>query len=321
MIHIPARKFKHCVFLDYRSLDLGDLDDTPLRRLCQRFSSFEETPAALTHARIADADVVITNKVVIDAAMLRQCGQLRLICIAATGTNNVDLDAAEALGIAVNNVSGYATPAVVQHVFAGLLTLVTRLDRQRRLANDGSWQATSQFCVLPGSFAELQGMTLGIIGHGELGRAVARAASCFGMRVVVGARPGGAPAAGRIALPELLSCADVVSLHCPLADNTCNLIDADALGLMQHHAILINTARGGIVDETALAQALREGRLGGAVVDVLVTEPPVDANPLLDSSIPNLILTPHTAWASVAARQRLIEGVAANMRAYLSAVA
>jgi glycerate dehydrogenase len=315
---MSAQKFKHCVFLDYRSLDQDDLDNAPLRALCQRFSSFDETAAALTHARIADADVVITNKVVIDAAMLRQCSQLRLICIAATGTNNVDLEAARALGITVSNVTGYATPAVVQHVFAGLLTLVTRLDRQRLLANDGSWQAASQFCVLPGSFAELEGMALGIIGHGELGRAVSQVASCFGMRVVVGVRPGGAPVAGRVALPELLSCADVVSLHCPLADNTRNLIDADALALMQAHAILINTARGGIVDESALAQALLQGRLGGAVVDVLSTEPPVDGNPLLDSSIPNLVLTPHTAWASVAARQRLIAGIAANMRAYLS---
>lgn len=316
---MSGQKFKHCVFLDYRSLDQGDLDDAPLRSPCQRFSRFDQTTAALTLSRIAEADVVISNKVVIDAAMLRQCGQLRLICIAATGTNNVDLAAAAALGIVVNNVTGYATPAVVQHVFAGLLTLVTRLDRQRRLANDGSWASSSQFCVMPGSFAELKGMSLGIIGHGELGRAVAQVASCFGMRVMVGARPGGAPAAGRVALPELFASADVVSLHCPLADNTRNLVDADALSLMQHHAILINTARGGIVDETALAQALLEGRLGGAVVDVLSTEPPVGGNPLLDSSIPNLILTPHTAWASVASRQRLIEGVAANMRAFLSA--
>jgi len=316
---MPEHKFKHCVFLDYLSLDQGDLDSVPLRELCQRFSSFDETAAALTAERIADADVVITNKVVIDSAMMQQGGKLRLICIAATGTNNVDLEAAASLGIAVKNVTGYASPSVTQHLFAGLLTLVTRLDRQRQLARDGSWESSSQFCMLPGSYAELSGMTLGIIGYGELGKAVAQIASCFGMRIIVAARPGREIKAGRVALQELYSSADVISLHCPLAENTRNLIDAVALAQMQDHAILINTARGGLVDETALAEALLGGRLGGAVVDVLTKEPPSDGSPLLDKKIPNLILTPHTAWASAAARQRLVEGIAANMREFLSA--
>ncbi|MEN8213969.1 MAG: D-2-hydroxyacid dehydrogenase [Pseudomonadota bacterium] len=311
-------KFNHGVFLDFRSLDQGDLNPEPLRELCQRFSSFDETPPKLIAGRIADADVAITNKVVIDAAVMQRCTKLRLICIAATGTNNVDLDAAERLGIRVANVTGYATPSVVQHVFAGLLTLVTRLDRQRRLASDGSWEASRQFCVLPGSFGELAGMTLGIIGYGELGGAVARAASCFGMQVKIAARPGGKVVDGRVPLPELLASCDVVTLHCPLADNTRNLIDAAALAQMQKHAILINCARGGIVDESALADALIQRRLGGAFVDVLTTEPPVGGNPLLDERIPNLVLTPHTAWASAAARQRLIDGIAANMQDFLS---
>lgn len=312
------RKFKHGVFLDYSSLDQGDLDAEPLHALCQRFSGFAETAADLTSGRIADADVVITNKVVIDAAMMRQCRELRLICIAATGTNNVDLDSAAALDIAVKNVTGYATPSVVQHLFAGLLTLVTRFDRQRRLARDDSWESSSHFCILPGSFGELAGKTLGIIGYGELGKAVARTAECFGMQVILSARPGGAMQEGRKPLPELLSSADVVTLHCPLDDNTRNLIDAAAIERMQDHAILINCARGGIVDEQALAEALVEGRIGGAVVDVLTEEPPVGGNPLLDEEIPNLVLTPHTAWASVAARQRLIKGVAGNMQDFLS---
>ena len=315
---MPQQKFNHCVFLDYRSLDQGDLDPGPLRELCQRFSSFDETAPALTAERIADADVVISNKVVIDKAVMQQCSQLRLICIAATGTNNVDMEAAKHLGISVANVTGYATPSVVQHLFAGLLTLVTRLDSQRELAIDGSWEASPQFCVLPGSVGELAGMSMGIIGYGELGRAVAQTASCFGMQVMVAARPGGEVTGGRVSLEEMLATADIISLHCPLADNTRNLIDAAALAHMPEHAILINTARGGIVDEAALADALIKGGLGGAVVDVLSTEPPLDGNPLLDQEIPNLVLTPHTAWASVASRQRLIEGIAANMKAYLS---
>ncbi|MEA3303728.1 MAG: D-2-hydroxyacid dehydrogenase [Pseudomonadota bacterium] len=315
---MSEQKFNHCIFLDYLSLDQGDLDTGSLRELCDRFSSFDKTSPALTASRIADADVIICNKVVIDAAVMRQCKQLRLLCVAATGTNNVDMDEAERLGIRVANVTGYATPSVVQHVFAGLLTLITRLDHQRQLAVDGSWKSSSQFCVLPGAIGELAGMTMGIIGYGELGRAVADVASCFGMQVQVSARPGGKVSEGRLSFEEILSSSDVISLHCPLADNTRNLIDAAALARMRGHAILINCARGGIVDESALAEALLGGLLGGAVVDVLTTEPPVDGNPLLGERIPNLVLTPHTAWASVAARQRLIEGIAGNMRGFLS---
>lgn len=315
---MPDRKFNHCVFLDYRSLGQDDLDLRSLHAQAHHFTSFDETPADLTADHVGNADVVISNKVLIDAAVMQQCKQLRLICVAATGTNNVDLAAAERLGIRVANVTGYATPSVVQHVFAGLLTLVTRLDRQRQLAMNGSWATSTQFCVLPESFPELAGMRIGIIGYGELGRAVADVASCFGMQVKVAARPGSQASEGRVSQQEILRSCDVISLHCPLAENTRNLIDASALAQMQDHAILINTARGGIVDERALAEALIEGRIGGALVDVLTTEPPVGGNPLLNEKIPNLVLTPHTAWASVSARQRLIEGLAANMQAFLS---
>lgn len=315
---MAENRFNHCVFLDQSSLGAGNLDMRPLHEQVHHFTSFDETPADLTADHVGDADVVISNKVLIDAAVMQQSKQLQLICIAATGTNNVDLEAAERLGIRVANVTGYATPSVVQHVFAGLLTLVTRLDRQRQLAMNGSWATSTQFCMLPESFPELAGMRMGIIGYGELGRAVAHVASCFGMQVKVAARPGGQASEGRVSLQEILTSSDVISLHCPLVENTRNLIDAAALEEMQKHAILINTARGGIVDETALAKALIEGRIGGALVDVLTAEPPVFGNPLLNEKIPNLVLTPHTAWASVDARQRLIKGIAANMQAFLS---
>ncbi len=268
--------------------------------------------------RIRDADLVISNKVVVDRPLMAASTQLKLICIAATGTNNVDLEAASELGIAVTNVTGYGTPSVVQHVFSLILSLATRQPQYREAVARGDWQRANQFCLLDYPIWELSGKRLGILGYGELGRAVARVAEAFGMQVLVGQRPGGPPQAGRIALEALLPQVDILSLHLPLAENTRNLIGTRELALMQPHALLINTARGGIVDESALAEALINGGLGGAGVDVLSKEPPAGGNPLLNPEVPNLILTPHIAWASVEARQRLIDEVVANVRAFLS---
>jgi len=306
------------VFLDLASVDRGDLDLSRLQGVCGRWVLHTRTPVGLTAGRLAGAAVVVTNKVVIDQPLLRAAPDLRLICVAATGTNNVDLAAARERGIAVCNVTGYATASVVQHVYALMLSLTARLAEHVAAARDGRWAASEQFCVLDFPFRELTGKTLGVVGYGELGRGVARVAEALGMRVLVAQRPGGPPAPGRVALAELLAASDVVTLHVPLAENTRGLIGRRELASMRPDALLINTARGGLVDEAALADALRAGRLGGAGVDVLATEPPRDGNPLLDPSVPNLIVTPHVAWASRESRQRLLDEVAENIRAFVA---
>ena len=304
------------VFLDLASVDRGDLDLAALRRVAASWATYAQTPAELTAARIGDAMVVVTNKVVVDRAVMTACPGLRLICVAATGTNNVDLEAARERGIAVCNVTGYATPSVVQHVFALMLALTTRLAEHAAAAQDGRWAASDLFCVLDFPFRELAGKTLGIVGYGELGRGVARVAEAFGMSVLVAQRPGGSPQQGRLPLDELLARSDVVTLHVPLAENTRGLIGERELALMRPDALLINTARGGIVDEAALIAALRAGRLGAAGVDVLAVEPPRSGSPLLEGPPPNLIVTPHVAWAGREARQRLLDEVALNIRAF-----
>jgi len=305
------------VFLDLETVDQADLDLSNLKQALPQWQFYNATARDETAKRIQNAVIVISNKVVLDHDCLSQAKQLRLICVAATGTNNVDLDAARDLGITVTNVAGYATPSVVQHVFSLMLALTTHLTDYQQAVADGAWQQSSQFCLLNFPIQELAGKSLGIIGYGELGHAVASVAQAFGMKILIAQRPGGASQPGRIPLEELLPQADVLSLHCPLADNTENLIGQKELALMKRDALLINTARGGIVDEAALATALRSGKIGGAGVDVLIQEPPTTGNPLLESDIPNLIITPHIAWASRESRQRLVDGLVANIEAYL----
>lgn len=308
----------HGVFLDLESVDTGDLTLGPLERALADWTFHAESNPAQVAARIQGYEVVVSNKVVLDAATIARAEALRFICVAATGTNNIDLEAARQRGVTVSNVRGYATPAVVQHVFGLLLALSTRLLDYDRWVHEGNWQRSTQFCSLDFPIRELDGKVMGIVGYGELGRAVGRVAEAFGMRVRVAQRPGGnAPASDRLPLETLLAQADVLTLHCPLTPQTRNLIGARQLALMKSDAVLINTARGGLVDEAALADALRTGRLGGAGIDVLTREPPRDGNPLLaDEPIPNLIVTPHTAWASRESRQRMIEEVAHNVRAF-----
>ncbi len=304
------------VFLDLASLDLGDLDRARLLASCDHWDLHDQTPPSLRLQRLATAEVAVSNKVVLDRELLQGCPALRLIVVAATGTNNVDLQAAADLGMAVANVTGYATPSVVQHVFALILALTTRLPDYQAAVRAGAWQRSEQFCLLDYPIRELAGLTLGIVGHGELGRGVARVAQAFGMEVWLAQRPGGPPQAGRWPLAELLPRVDVLSLHCPLTPETRNLIGPAELALMRTDALLINTARGGIVDEQALVQALHSGTIGGAGVDVLSLEPPREGNPLLAPDIPNLVLTPHIAWASRQSRQRLLDEVAANILAF-----
>lgn len=306
------------VFLDRASLGEDELDFSSLERTLPRWRHYPATAAGQVPERLAGADVAVTNKVPLDGATLEETRRLRLVCVAATGTDNVDLDAARRLGVAVCNVPDYATPAVVQLVFAMLLALYTRLPEYRRAVHEGRWQRSGQFCLLDYPIRELAGKVMGIVGYGTLGRAVGGVAAAFGMRVLVAARGGAPPRGDRVALLDLLSRADALTLHCPLTPETRGLIGAGELALMKTTAVLINTARGGIVDEAALADALRSGTIAGAGVDVLTVEPPRADNPLLAPDIPNLILTPHVAWASLEARQRLIHEVAYNISAFLS---
>jgi glycerate dehydrogenase len=307
---------ENAVFLDLATVDRGDLDLGRLTSACAHWAIHAYTRPAETAARVAGAQVVVTNKVVLDRAALSAAPDLRLVCLTATGTNNVDLDAARDRGIAVANVTGYATAAVVQHVFALILAHATRLLDYQAAVAAGAWSSSPQFCLLDFPIFELAGKTLGIVGYGELGRAVARVAEAFGMQVLIAQRSGGPPQAGRLPLAALLPRADVISLHCPLADNTRDLIGAAELAQMRPTALLVNTARGGLVDGEALAAALRAGTIGGAALDVLSVEPPPPSHPLLAPDIPNLILTPHTAWASREARQRVLDEVAQNIAAF-----
>lgn len=307
------------VFLDLGSLDMADLDLQGLEQTGIDWQLYKKTAATEVLSRIQGCDVVITNKVVLDAECLSKAKGLKLICVAATGTNNVDLEAAAKHSIRVCNVRAYGTPSVVQHVFTLLSALNTSLLEYHQDIVAGRWQQHDQFCFMDHPIRELAGAVMGIVGYGELGRGVARVAEAFGMKVLVAQRPGSVETtAGRIALDELLPQVDVLSLHCPLTPDTQDLIGSRELALMKDSAILINTARGGIVDEAALADALSSGRLGGAGIDVLIQEPPIDGNVLLSADIPRLIVTPHIAWASRESRQRLLDQVVENIQSWQS---
>ncbi|WP_018880313.1 D-2-hydroxyacid dehydrogenase [Thioalkalivibrio sp. ALE9] len=306
------------VFLDLNTVDRDDLDLTELRACLPEWAFHDRTRPDQCAERIADADVVITNKVELDADLLAVAPRLRLICAAATGFNNIDVAAARRQGIVVSNARDYATDSVVQHVFALLLTLVTRLDDYRADIRAGRWSASDQFCLLDHPIGTLAGMRIGIIGWGVLGRATARVAEAFGMEVRVAQShdPAQRTHADRLPLERLLAECDVISLHCPLTPATRHLIDDDALRRMRPGSILLNTARGGLVDPEALARHLRSGHLGGAGIDVLEPEPPPPGHPLLADDIPRLVLTPHTAWAARGARQRVIDEVTHNIRSF-----
>lgn len=308
----------NAVFLDYETVSNSDLSVSNLVRLLPTLRFHDSTSASQLAARLEEAEIVLLNKLRLTREVLLAAPKLRLIALAATGTDNVDLATARERGIGVCNVCGYCTASVIQHVWAMILSLTQRLPTYQRFVADGSWSRGSEPGIREHSIRELAGRTLGIVGWGELGRGVARAAEAFAMRVVVADRPGGAARSGRVPLPELLRTADVVSLHCPLTPATRGLIGAAELALMKPDALLINTARGALIDSAALAQALRAGRLGGAGIDVLAQEPPADGDPLLDPAIPNLVVTPHMAWAARESRQRCLDEMAANIQDFLS---
>ena len=304
------------VILDADSLG-QDVDLTPLLRQLEDWDIFGHTSAADLRSRCRDADVILTNKVRLDRKLLQQLKSLKLICVMATGVNNVDLDAAREAGIQVSNVNDYATASVVQHTICLLLNLVTRMPHYIRLVQEGAWQKASVFCLVEPTITELHGKRLGIVGYGNLGRRVARVAEALGMQILVSARPNtGTVPEGRLPFPEVLAASDLLSLHCPLTRDTRHLICEATIALMPRGAYLINTARGGLVDSAAVIRALDSGQLGGAAIDVLDEEPPGEHEPLLARVHDKLLVTPHNAWASRESRQRLVDQLAANLQAF-----
>ncbi|MCB1755361.1 MAG: 2-hydroxyacid dehydrogenase [Gammaproteobacteria bacterium] len=304
------------VFLDTATLG-PDIDLSPLTADGNDWVLYDTSEPAEVAARIREAEIVVSNKAILDADAIRAAKSLRYITVPATGTNNIALDVATTLNIPVSNCVAYGSASVVQHVFALILALATRLPDYHRAALDGRWAASPMFCLLDFPILELHGKTLGIIGYGELGKGVGRLAEAFGMRVLVANRPGKKTLDDdRLPLDELLKQSDIVTLHCPLTKDTENLLTAREFSLMPAHAFLINCARGGIVNENDLRDALINGVIGGAGVDVLSEEPPRHGNPLLSADIPNLIVTPHSAWASHESRQRVVQMTADNIAAF-----
>lgn len=306
------------VFLDFATVSSGDLDTSPLERVLPGLVLHPQTPPDEVAARTAGFEVVLANKSRLGREAIAGNPALRLIALTATGTDNVDLAAARAAGVAVCNLRDYCTASVVQHVFAMLLALTHRLADYQALVRSGRWQQAGQFSVFDHPIRELAGRTLGIVGFGTLGRAVAQVAAAFDMRVAVANRPGGRPEPGRFDFDEMLPRLDVLSLHCPLTEATRGLVNAARLARMKPDAVLINSARGALVDAKALAAALKNRRLGGAGIDVLEQEPPPPDHPLLDPAIPNLIMTPHVAWAAREARQRCLDELALNVESFLA---
>jgi glycerate dehydrogenase len=301
------------VFLDFDTVSNGDLDVSALSAAVDDLALCESDDAK-TAERIRAVEIVLLNRVELSRELLRGAPKLKLVAVAGTGTNNIDVVAAREMGVAVCNVRGYCTSSVVQHVWGLILSLTQHVSDYARLVGNGSWNQHEVLTGLSRPIRELDGRIFGVVGWGELGRGAARVAEAFGMRVVIANRRGESPRPDRVELEQLLAMSDIVSLHCPLSDSTRNLIGARELDLMKPDALLINTARGALVDGRALAAALRAGRLGGAGLDVLPQEPPRDDDPLLDPDIPNLLLTPHVAWAAREARQRCLDEMAANIR-------
>lgn len=302
------------VILDHATLTTGDI--APIKTLASSLTCFEHTSANDVLARCQQADVVITNKVVLTKEILTQLPNLKLICIAATGTNNVDLEAAKIGGIAVCNVAGYSTASVVQHSFSLLFNLLGNTHRYIQDCQQGLWQQSQHFCLLDHPIDEVAGKTIAIIGYGELGKAMSMVANAFGMKVLVSERKNQTPRNGRVTFTDALTQADIISLHCPLTDETKNLIDEAEFALMKPTAVLLNTARGGIVNEQALVNALTQHQIAGAAVDVLSQEPAQQDNPLISYTKANLLLTPHIAWASQQSVSRLLAQIALNINAF-----
>jgi glycerate dehydrogenase len=301
------------VFLDRDSL----VADVRRPRFEHEWSEYPVTTPDQVVERLRGVTIAITNKVPLRAADIAQLPELKMVAVAATGTNNVDLAACRERGIVVSNIRNYSVVSVPEHCMALILALRRNLRAYSADVDAGLWQKSEQFCLFGHPIADLAGSRLGIVGYGTLGKKVAMLGRAFGMEVCVVSRsPVDDPEVTVLPLEELLRTSDVVSLHLPLTDKTRNMIGAKELATMKKTALLINTARGGLVDEAALAEALRNGVIGGAGFDVLTKEPPVPENPLLGVKLPNFILTPHVAWASGGAMQTLADMLIDNIEGF-----
>lgn len=304
------------VVLDGYTLNPGDLDWRGLEAIGD-VTVYERTPLAATVERASGAAILLTNKAPVSAETIGALPDLRYIGVLATGYNVVDVAAAKARGIVVANVPGYGTPAVAQHVFALILELAQRVGHHAQSVRAGRWVASADFCYWDFPLVELAGRTLGIVGFGAIGHAVARIGLAFGMKVIASTRtPRAVEGVEFVAMDEVFRRADVVTLHCPLTPETQGLVDTARLTQMKPGAFLINTGRGPLVVERDLAAALEAGRIAGAGLDVLSVEPPKAENPLLTAQ--NCLITPHIAWAMQAARARLMEIAVANVQAFLA---
>ncbi|HDZ46813.1 hypothetical protein LCGC14_0120840 [marine sediment metagenome] len=310
----------HAVILDAESLG-PKIDLTAIEETVSHLEVFQQSSTDQALERLANADIAIVNKVVLDANTLQQLPKLRLICVLATGLNNIDLETAKDRNIEVKNVAAYGTASVSQHTLMLMLALANRLPLYQRDVAAGEWQRSAFFCLQDHPTLQLAGKHLVMVGQGELGSEVARLAEAFGMRVTFAARPGNEANDQRASLDDLLPDADVISLHCPLSDATKHLINSERLANAKPSLLLVNCARGGVIDELAALEALRSGKLGGLGVDVLPAEPPKDGHPLLDAlSEPlNLIVTPHNAWITPEARQNIVALTAKNISEWKSA--
>lgn len=305
--------------LDGYTLNPGDLDWGPIRQLGE-CRIYDRTPPGLIVTRATGSEVILTNKTPVSRASLEQLPDVRYIGVLATGYNIVDAEAAKERGITVTNVPGYATRSVAQMVFAHLLNLTLGLGPHAQSVRVGTWAASKDFCYWETPLTELAGLTMGIVGYGQIGKATARLARAFGMNVVAADRPGtripAEDGVQQVSLDELFRRSDVVSLHCPLTPETTGLVNDDRISLMKPSAFLINTSRGPLIDETALARALNEGRIAGAGLDVLSVEPPTPEHPLVQAH--HCYITPHIAWATKGARERLLGTVVTNLQAFLA---
>lgn len=286
------------------------------------WTEYAKTDPAQVVERLAGATIAIVNKVPLTAVAVDALPDLKMIAVAATGTNNLDLDACRARGIVVSNIRGYAEHTVPEHVMALMLALSRNLIAWRETLQAGRWQASGQWCLFDHPIRDLHGATLGLIGSGSLGNGVARLAEAFGMRVLRAEhKEASVVRPGYTAFADVLAEADVITLHCPLLSTTKNLISEAELRAMKSSALLINTARGGIVDEAALVRALKEGWIAGAGFDVLTVEPPPPGHLMLDPellALPNFLLTPHVAWTSRSAMQALADQLIANVEAFVA---
>ena len=307
------------VFLDRTGIPASH--DIPRPSFPHTWTEYDRTLPEETFERTKDADIVVTSKVVFDRDLLSRLPKLKLIAITATGTNNIDLDAAKDLGIAVRNVTGYSSVTVPEHVLGMIFSLKHSLiGYHRDQVTSDRWATCGQFCYTDYPITDVRGATLGIFGKGCLGTEVGRLAQLLGMNVLYAEHKGaGHIREGYTAFETVLKQADIVTLHCPLTDTTKNLINADTLALMKPTAYLINTGRGPLVDEAALLEALENGKIAGAALDVLVKEPPEKDNPLIQAAkrLPNLLITPHIAWASDSAVSTLVNKVAQNIEDFV----